>query len=177
MKKQKWKGLALVIVALAVLVTLFAPSGVADERRLVVNLHEPFEINGELYPEGKVTVKSVRTYNPTSVLSEVWVGRDCLGVFRASRVEDDVPTAVKQDRNRRLLAASERVQAKRLRRHLGATRRVFVESESDKHAGSLRGRTEHGLPVRFTGAAELLGTEQAVRIEEASAFGLAGSPV
>jgi hypothetical protein len=93
MKRAGWKGLALVVVALAVMVTLFAPSGVADERRVVVSVNEPFEVNGELYPAGELTVKSVRTYNPTSVLSEVWVGRDCLGVFRASRVEDDVPTA------------------------------------------------------------------------------------
>jgi tRNA A37 methylthiotransferase MiaB len=92
-------------------------------------------------------------------------------------MEDDVPTAVKQDRNRRLLAASERVQTARLRGHLGATRRVFVESESDKHPGTLRGRTEHGLAVRFRGAAALVGGEVPVRIEEASAFGLAGSPV
>jgi hypothetical protein len=92
MKKQNWKGLALVIVALAVLVTLFAPSGVADERRLVVNVNEPFEVNGQLYPEGKVAVKSVRTYNPSSLLSEIWVGRECLGLFRASRISDDTPT-------------------------------------------------------------------------------------
>jgi hypothetical protein len=92
MKRAGWKGLALVVVALAVLVTLFAPSGVADERRVVVSINEPFEINGQLYPAGEVTVKSVGTYNPTSVLSEVWVGRDCLGVFRASKISDDAPT-------------------------------------------------------------------------------------
>jgi len=90
---QRWKGLALVVAALAVLVTLFAPSGVADERRLVVRVNEPFEINGQLYPEGKVAVKSVRTYNPSSILSEIWVGRECLGLFRASRISDDATTS------------------------------------------------------------------------------------
>ena len=106
MKKQKWKGLALVIVALAALVTLFAPSGMADERRLVVNLTEPFEINGELYPEGKVTVKSVRTYNPSSLLSEIWVGRECLGLFRASRISGDASTQPRV-RSRSLSASSQ----------------------------------------------------------------------
>ena len=93
MIRAGWKGLALVIAALAVLVTLFAPSGVADERRVVVSINEPFEINGQLYPAGEVTVKNVRTYNPSSLLSEIWVGRECLGVFRASRISADAPTA------------------------------------------------------------------------------------
>ena len=93
MRMQRWKGLALIVATLAVLVTLFAPSGVADERRLVVRVNEPFEVNGQLYPEGKVAVKSVRTYNPSSLLSEIWVGRECLGLFRASRISDDATTA------------------------------------------------------------------------------------
>jgi len=92
MKHKNWKGLALVVAALAIMVTLFAPSGVADERRLVVSVNEPFEINGELYPQGEVSVKSVRTYNPSSLLSEIWVGRKCLGLFRASRISDDSST-------------------------------------------------------------------------------------
>jgi hypothetical protein len=91
MTRAGWKGLALIVVALAVMVTLFAPSGVADERRVVVSVNEPFEVDGQLYPAGEVTVKNVRTYNPTSMLSEIWVGRDCLGVFRASKISDDAP--------------------------------------------------------------------------------------
>lgn len=92
MKRPKWKGLALAVVALAFLVTMFAPSGAADERRVVVSVNEPFEVNGQFYPAGEVTVKSVRTYDRTSLLSEIWVGRECLGVFRASRISDDAPT-------------------------------------------------------------------------------------
>ena len=93
MNRAGWKSLTLVVVALTVLVTMFAPSGAADERRVVVSVDEPFEVNGRLYPAGQVTVKSVRNYNPTSLLSEIWVGRECLGVFRASRVSDDAPTS------------------------------------------------------------------------------------
>ena len=92
MKRAGWKGLALMIVALAVMVTVFAPSGVADDRRVRVSINEPFEINGQLYPAGEVTVKTVRTYNPSSLLSEIWVGRECLGVFRALRISEDAPT-------------------------------------------------------------------------------------
>lgn len=93
MKRAGWKSLALVVVGLAFVVAMFAPSGAADERRVVVSIDEPFEVNGQIYPAGRVTVKSIRTYNPSSLLSEIWVGRDCLGVFRASRISDDAPTA------------------------------------------------------------------------------------
>jgi hypothetical protein len=89
MKQKRWKSLAMVVVALVIVVTLLAPSGVADERRLVVSVDEPFEINGELYPKGEVSVKSVRSYNPSSLLSEIWVGRKCLGLFRASKISGE----------------------------------------------------------------------------------------
>jgi len=89
MSKMRWKGLAMIVVALAFLVTIFAPSGVADDRRLVADVDEPFEVNGELYPAGMISVKKVRDYNPSSSLSEIWVGRTCLGLFQASRVPDD----------------------------------------------------------------------------------------
>lgn len=92
MRDVGWKGLVLVIAGLAILVTVFAPSGVADERRVVANVEEPFEINGRTYPAGEVSVKAVGAYNPSSLLSEVWVGRECLGVFPASRVSADTPT-------------------------------------------------------------------------------------
>jgi hypothetical protein len=91
MRQVGWKGLVLVIAALAILVTVFAPSGVADERRVVVRVDEPFEMNGRTYPAGEVTLKAVRAYNPSSLLSEVWVGRECLGVFPASRISQDAP--------------------------------------------------------------------------------------
>jgi hypothetical protein len=39
----------------------------------------------------------------------------------------------------------------------------------------LEAQLEHGLPVTFAGSAELVGTEVQVAIEEASAFGLAGT--
>jgi tRNA-2-methylthio-N6-dimethylallyladenosine synthase len=93
----------------------------------------------------------------------------------AETLADDVAREVKQERNQRLLQAAERVQARRLQRTLGARERVFVEEESARHPGTLRGRTRHGLPCSLRGPASLLGTEVAVRIEEASAFGLAGA--
>jgi tRNA-2-methylthio-N6-dimethylallyladenosine synthase len=94
---------------------------------------------------------------------------------RAAELADDVPASAKSERNQRLLRAAERVQAARLAAHVGHERRAFVERVSDKDPTLVRGRTEHGLPVTFAGSAELVGTEVQVAIEEASAFGLAGT--
>src|SRR5436190_7193468 len=93
----------------------------------------------------------------------------------AEEMQDDVPEAVKQERNQRLLRASESVQAARLRQEIGREHRVFVEELVEKHPGTVKGRTRTGLPVRLQADAATLGTELRVRIEEASAYGLAGT--
>jgi len=93
----------------------------------------------------------------------------------AEEFANDVAEPIKQERNQRLLRASEIVQAARMRQEIGREHRVFVEELSEKREGVLRGRTRTGLPVSVRADAKLLGTEIAVRIEEASAFGLGGS--
>jgi tRNA-2-methylthio-N6-dimethylallyladenosine synthase len=92
----------------------------------------------------------------------------------AASLADDVPTDVKKARNRALLAAAERAGLARMERHLGATREVLVESESERHPGLLQARTLHGLPVNFRGDESLIGTRVTLEIREASPFGLAG---
>jgi len=89
----------------------------------------------------------------------------------AEELVDDVPTEVKKERNARLLAKAEIVALARLQRHVGKTRRVFVEGEGRK-PGRVTGRTEHGLPVSLAGGAELVGTSVEVTIATATAFGL-----
>jgi tRNA-2-methylthio-N6-dimethylallyladenosine synthase len=95
----------------------------------------------------------------------------------AEEYVDDVPDAVKQERNQRLLRASEVVQAARMRQEIGREHLVFVESIAEKHEGSVRGRTRTGLPVSLRAPAESLGMELRARIEESSAYGLGGSVV
>jgi tRNA-2-methylthio-N6-dimethylallyladenosine synthase len=98
------------------------------------------------------------------------------GTSAAERLGDDVDEAVKKERNRRFLAASERVAFARFSRHVDGVRRVFVESVGEREPGTLLGRTIHGLPVSFAGGSELVGRELDVRIVAASAYGLAGEP-
>ena len=71
----------------------------------------------------------------------------------AERLVDDLAESVKKDRNRRLLALAERVQAA-----------IAV----------LRGRTVHGVPVSFRGEEALVGTMVELAIDGTTAYGMAG---
>ena len=96
---------------------------------------------------------------------------------RAYDVEDDVPLAVKKERNQRLLEAARVSALRRMERWIDREVDVFVEDRSPKHAEKLRGRTVHNLPVQFPhpeGDDTLVGTTQRVVVREASPFGLAG---
>src|SRR5262245_35552136 len=55
----------------------------ADGPRLVVRLHEPFEVNGRTYAGGSLMLRSVADYNPTASIDEVWVDNECLGLMLA----------------------------------------------------------------------------------------------
>lgn len=94
------------------------------------------------------------------------------------RLEDDIPEAVKKERNQRLLRAAERAQRARFERYRGQEVEVFVESVSERDATTLLGRTLHGMPVSFPAADEasaeaLLGTRQRVTVAETTAYGMA----
>ena len=97
------------------------------------------------------------------------------GTHAASALIDDVAEEAKKRRNQRLLAKSEEVGLKRLSGHVGGTRRVFVEQVSDRRAGDVVGRTEHGLIAGFAGPRELVGRTVLLRITGATAFGLFGA--
>jgi tRNA-2-methylthio-N6-dimethylallyladenosine synthase len=97
------------------------------------------------------------------------------GTGAAERLDDDVPEEVKKERNRRFLAAGERVASQRLSAHVGGTRRVFVEGAGAREEGTLVGRTIHGLPVLFRGDPALVGRELELRIEGSSPYGLAAA--
>lgn len=92
-----------------------------------------------------------------------------------SALVDDVAIVDKKDRNNRLLRVAERVALGRLQAQLGSTLPVFVERVSERHPGSLQGRTFHTLPVSFTGDPELIGSVVRVSVEETSAYGMAGA--
>jgi tRNA A37 methylthiotransferase MiaB len=89
-------------------------------------------------------------------------------------LEDDVDTAAKKDRNRRLLAQAERTQFLRMQAWVGREVDVFVDSVHDRHPHLVRGRTFHGLPITFEGGPELVGRAARARVGESTPFGLSG---
>ena len=53
--------------------------------RLVVDVDEPFIVDGELYEAGELSLRPVLDFTPTITLNEIWIGDRCLGVLRATR--------------------------------------------------------------------------------------------
>ena len=83
MELKKWKTPLLIVCALTLLTVVFAPATPAAEHRLKVYVEESFEVNGAVYESGWLTLRQIGSYNPTSTINEIWVGRKCLGVLLA----------------------------------------------------------------------------------------------
>lgn len=92
----------------------------------------------------------------------------------AEELPDEIPTAVKKERNQRLLKKAEEIATLRLGRYVGQTVHVFVEDQSDKNPAILHARSIHGIPVSFAGSPDLIGTTIPVAIQQASAYGMHG---
>lgn len=79
------------VMGLALLAALPLASGIfcdtrADGLRLSVNVSEPFEFQGRIWPASKLSVVPREvTYSPTSTLDEIWIGTECLGRLFADR--------------------------------------------------------------------------------------------
>ncbi len=90
---------------------------------------------------------------------------------------DDVATAIKKERNQRLLQAAERVQRARFARYQGQQVDAWVDSVSERDNRILLGRTRQGMAVSFPGDPSLVGTMAQVSIAETTAYGMGGSLV
>src|SRR5262245_37568712 len=69
------------VTALAVLGT----AALAGSPRLVVEMDEPFTLQGRICRPGLVSIRLVAPYTPNAALHEVCVADECLGVFLADR--------------------------------------------------------------------------------------------
>jgi tRNA-2-methylthio-N6-dimethylallyladenosine synthase len=92
----------------------------------------------------------------------------------AERMRDEVPTAVKKERNRRLLDLGARVALRRTSSYVGREVRAFLEEVSERAPGHLVGRTTSGLPISVAAPAGRLGSLVPVVVRGATAFGLSG---
>lgn len=69
------------VAALAVL----GAEALAAGPRVVVEVDEPFTLQGRSCPAGAVSIRRVAQYTPIAALHEVCVANECLGVFLADR--------------------------------------------------------------------------------------------
>jgi hypothetical protein len=81
-KKELW----MIVLALATLIVCFAPATMAGER-VGVTVSEPFEVNGEVYPAGALSIREVGTFSPVATINEVVVDGRSLGVLIAHEGE------------------------------------------------------------------------------------------
>jgi hypothetical protein len=86
--KQHPVKLWLVVIALSVLAAVLAPPVSAAGRQLVVRVSEPFEVNGQLHPAGRLSLREVSEFSPVATLNEVRLDGRSLGVVFA-RVDAD----------------------------------------------------------------------------------------
>ena len=87
---------------------------------------------------------------------------------------DQVPQAVKEERNARLLALVNEIGGRRYEEQVGRTMEILVEGPSKRNAARLMGRTRCNRIVVFDGAAATRGRLVDLRIERAGAFTLYG---
>lgn len=87
----------------------------------------------------------------------------------AAKLPDDVPQALKEERNRELLELQKKISLEKNREFLGRRFEVFVEDQSAKREDELLGRTLHEKKVVFSGSHSLIGTLQFVTLLEVKA--------
>jgi tRNA-2-methylthio-N6-dimethylallyladenosine synthase len=92
----------------------------------------------------------------------------------ASKMPDDVPTAVKMDRNQRLLRIQAEISRQRNVLMVGGTVEVLVEGEGKLRNGRMTGRTNANHIVNFAAPPKTVGEFVSVRITSATALSLSG---
>lgn len=83
-KGRKSFNIVLMAALLAWLLAWAAPVMAAGPI-LAAHVDEPFEVNGEMYPAGKLHVKSLGNYSPTQRINELWLNDVCLGYLLARK--------------------------------------------------------------------------------------------
>ena len=81
------KHLWMIVLALAALVVLLAPDSQAADRKLVVQMDEPYEVSGTLYPPSELSVRRLGHHTPVTSLNEIRVDGQILGVVVGRRAE------------------------------------------------------------------------------------------
>jgi tRNA-2-methylthio-N6-dimethylallyladenosine synthase len=94
----------------------------------------------------------------------------------AADMPDQVPTAVKEERNQRLLEVINNLAGRKFKSLVGAQPQILVEGPSKKNPARMMGRTRCNKIVVFEGSDRHRGQLMNVRITRAGSFTLYGDP-
>ena len=94
----------------------------------------------------------------------------------ASRMPDQIPEEVIEERHKRLLDLVNGIGAKRYEDAVGTTQQILVEGPSRRNAARLSGRTRSNRIVVFEGAERHIGQLIDLKITRAGSFTLYGDP-
>lgn len=89
---RRFRPLTILVLALTIAVAPARPTW-AHGPQLRVRMDEPFEVAGQLFPAGVLTLRSIVAYNPASSIDEIWIGGDCVGALVADKVFDRATVA------------------------------------------------------------------------------------
>ena len=87
-QNKTWMTLALAVLA----VMAFSPVTPASNERLVAQIDEPFEVGGQLYPAGKLSLIAVTAFSPVATLNEVRIDGRSLGLMLAQQSDGSAST-------------------------------------------------------------------------------------
>ena len=65
------------------------PPAFASGDRLVVNVPEPFQVSGRMFPAGPVTLRHLGDYTPSTAIDRLNVANGCIGMMLAERETDE----------------------------------------------------------------------------------------
>ena len=95
----------------------------------------------------------------------------------AAEMDGQLPEAVKEERNQRLLEVVNRIAIAKNAALVGTRQQILCEGPSKTNAARLTGRTTHNKVVIFDGDADpLIGQMLDIQIEESGGFSLFGTP-
>jgi tRNA-2-methylthio-N6-dimethylallyladenosine synthase len=95
----------------------------------------------------------------------------------AATMADQVPEAIKEQRNRDLLVIVDHAARRSGERMVGEVTEVLCEGPSKTNAARLTGRTRTNKIVVFEGPTELTGELVNIQVERANGFSLYGTPI
>ncbi len=94
----------------------------------------------------------------------------------AAALPDQLPLAVREERNARLLELVNEIAARKYDKYVGRQVEILTEGPSKRNARRMTGRTRSNKIVVFDGAERHRGQVMAVKIERAGSFTLYGDP-